>query len=233
MARDWIERRNGKFDMQAMLFSQAISANYADYQISPADAALLAADYADFHAALLTTNDPRTRTSPAISLRDRLREQLVARMRDLGGRVRANGSISASLKQILGVGQAQPAQHALHGRPTTRPRVYVQSVVNNRLRLKVLDPEQPTLRGKPPQYVAAELFACFGQKNAPTHSDEWRFMGLALSASATIKLPQLDPGTKIWLCARWRNTHGTGPTSEAVSTHIAAMTVAPPSLMAA
>jgi hypothetical protein len=62
----------------------------------------------------------------------------------------------------------------------------------------------------------------------PTSFAGWHAPVVTLSSKATIHLPYLPPGTKVWVAARWFNHRGeTSTTSVPVSTHVAAMMIMP------
>jgi hypothetical protein len=225
MAKDWIERRNDLFAAQARQFCETIAADPAAYQISAGDAALLLADYADFAAKQVLAEQPLTRTRVAVSARDAARKTLSRRMRDLGGRIRSNLSISTAAKLVLSLNIPGTTAVALPGAPTTRPFVHIASVIGNVLTVRLKE-EDSSRAGKPAYVIGAEVFYQFGEE-PPTHGDGWRRGALTMSAKARIILPTVPPGTQMWICARWFNTHGSGPASNVMSTHLGKVMEAP------
>src|SRR5438477_402593 len=82
--------------------------------------------------------------------------------------------------------------------------------------VRLRDQESPHRRARPRHVSGAEVFYAVAE-HAPARFEDWRRGGLTMSAKATVRLPLLPPGTKVWLSARWFNGRGeSGPASQAV-----------------
>src|SRR5688500_2365681 len=103
MAKDWIERRNIDFRQQAKRFTEAVVGDPGAYGVDPADAALLAADYANFDAKYRATWEPLTRTTAAVIAREAARKALAKRMRAIAMIVRGNPAVTMAMRLALGM----------------------------------------------------------------------------------------------------------------------------------
>jgi hypothetical protein len=220
MAKDWIERGNLPFREQARAFSQRISDDPSRYGIDPADAALLASDYAAFDVCYRQTWEPLTRTTAAVIARDRARKALSKRMRALAAQMRANPAVTDAMRRELQMtvdGEAEPTpQHP----PKSRPWITIVSLINDQLTLSLKD-SQRSGRGVPRHYSGAQIFMHPGERvRAPLDLTQWRLVGVTSKARTTITLPMLPAGSAITLAARWYNSHGAGPSSQTTQTYV-------------
>ena len=234
MGKDWIERRYEDFATQAKLFCETIAADAAAYQISPADAALLMDDYTAFAITQTAASLPSERTTIAVIERKAARRRLQDRMRDLGARIRANSTISDQAKAAitLSVPRERSSSRGHGSAPDEAPRVLVRSIVANMITVRLLPTATSGRRGKPRYAIGAELLYHAGEEPPHRVAGEWQRGGLTTSGTGRIVLPQTltskrPRGTRIWIAARWFNSHGPGPISELVYTHLADIGVPP------
>lgn len=216
MATDWIKRSNSDFDGQARGFSNVLVAHAESYGIDPADAALLAAEFADFDAKYRAVLLPSTRTSIAVMERDSARQTLAAHMRLIAMRIRANPAVTGEMRVNLGMTVEGGAATALSTPPLSEPCILVGRFVSNWLTLTLRDSGSST-RGVPRGCTGAQIFMYVGRAtNTPPDITKWQLVGTTSKAKTTIKLPFQPPGTCITLAARWYNSRGAGPNSRTV-----------------
>ena len=143
------------------------------------------------------------------------RKKLVARMRDVGGRIRANLSIPTPLKIVLGLpvrrsrdggllapietpdGQEIPVRGSGRiGRPRTCPLVYVGpssvrtgGVGDDQIAVNLADELTPSRRTRPATTLGAGLWFAIG-KTAPADLGDWRFVRVFTRARARFAISQ-------------------------------------------
>ncbi len=225
MAKDWIERKTTDFAGQAQIFAGKIAVDYAAYEISAEDAALLSADYAIFADAYRAAQEPSSRTSGTVMVQTQARKQLTDRMRQIAGRVRSNPTITDVMKIDLTMTVPGAAPIAPAGPPDSRPTVRILSAANNLITVRLTTEGLPTTRRRPRGVSGAQLFYRTGPQASPDVND-WRAGGVTHSSKATIALPFFPPGTKVWVCARWFNGRGqSGALSLPASTYLGDMVI--------
>lgn len=227
MAKDWIHRKNSDFNDQALNFANRIVAESAAYGIDPAEAAQLAAEQVDYAAKYQTASQPGSRTSVAVIARDDARKVLANHMRSIGARVRANPVVTDEMRILLSLTVPGQAPAAPDGPPKTRPRINVLSLDGNHLTLRVRDTESAS-PAKPRHYLGAQIYICTDStEQAPADLNRWRLATVTTKGKTLVKLPFIEPGTRVWLCARWFNTHGAGAVSNIAYVWTGGMVVAP------
>jgi hypothetical protein len=220
MAKDWIERRNIDFHGQAKRFTETIVADPGAYGIDPAEAALLAAEFAEFDARFLAAFEPLTRTALRVIARDRARKTLAKRMRALAAVIRANPATTVAMRIGLHMTVDGSGEPAPRHPPQTRPTLTIVKLVDDMLTLSLKD-SGSSRRGVPRHYSGAQIFMAHGVVyGAPRDVTRWRLVGVTSKARTTIELPYLKAGSAVSLAARWYNTHGPGPSGEAATTYV-------------
>ena len=213
---DWIKSREAELVTQAEDMSAAISADPADFGLDIADGTALASDTTAFVNAFDLAEDPATRTAMTIEEKRVKKAALIARMRSVGARVRANPAVSNALKLSIGlrIPDVTPTPSPV---PATKPVVTVLKVDGRTVRCCVADELTPNARRKPEFVTEYEVFTHVGN-TAPADVAAWTYQGQGTRNVFDVTLADtVASGSKVWIACRWCNRRGQhGPASEPV-----------------
>lgn len=216
MPRDFFPRPEPRAVAFTANFSGKINADPQLYHVTPQRAAEYAALQLAYALAYQTARDPATRTRTAVSARKEARKLVEAETRCLGRMIRAAMDVTVEQKMALGLKVRRPPSRI--PRPDVAPRMCVRSDAGQTLTVDLLD--EAGKRRKPAGVLSAVLFWHAGDQ-PPATREAWKLAQQTTTARARVSLPiVLPPGTKVWLCAYWRNNRGQGPTCAAVYTHL-------------
>jgi hypothetical protein len=220
MARDWIERQNAQLLAQGRVFSGLIASEPGVFQVAPAEAARLTADFEEFAAAHAAAIDPARRTKVVVFQHRLARKARVARMREIGGRVRANPDVPVTKKMALGLpvrrardgGLLAPVEtddgaekipvrgSGRIGPPKTRPIVIpaaggVRTAGGHaggvEILFRLVDELRHERRTRPSWTLGAGVWFFIG-RHAPLELQDWRFARLFTKTTGRITI---SPGT--------------------------------------
>ena len=227
MAKDWIERRNIDFHGQANRFTEAIVADPGGYGVSLDDAALLEAEFGLFDASYRAAWSKLTRTTVAVNARNRTRKALAKRMRAIAMIVRGNPAVTMKMKLALGMTVELANPPAPPSRPDPRPWLEARLLPNDQLKI-TLKEGRSSRRGIPRQYAGAQIFLAPGRHyGSPRDIEQWRLLAVVSKAQTEVALPYVPAGSPVTVAARYYNTHGAGPSSNAVVVWVGEICVLP------
>jgi hypothetical protein len=215
--RDWIKKKEAELVTQAEDMSAAISAAVADFGLLPADATALASDVTSWVNAYDLAKDVATRTPLTIEDKDVKKAAVIARMRSVGGRVRANPTVSNALKMSIGLHIADKNPTA-NPAPGTKPVTTVVRSEGRTVRCRIADELTPNLRRKPEFVTEYEVFTFVGE-TAPADLAAWSYQGQGTRNVFDVTLPNtVASGAKVWIVTRWCNRRGVaGPAADPVA----------------
>src|SRR5439155_14001590 len=105
--------------------------------------------------------------------------------------------------------------------PASSPQIMIKSTIGNTIRIKLIDPANPTRRGKPPGVDGVSIFSFVGEE-APTDAAGWKFEGNTTRTTFDVTFPNtVAPGAKVWPTAFWFNPRAlSGPACTPVGANI-------------
>ncbi len=207
-------------------FAGRIAAAPADYGVSPADAAAIAAAVGAFGAALNVALAPGTRTQPAVTAKNGAKKTALAVVRKYAAIIRADPGVDRMLKMNLGL--HVPAQSVEGGpvagspipAPATYPILTLAEIRRGAHALRISDSEHE--RAKPRTAMGMVLFRAVA--DGPVMKPEAaRFLALVTRSECRSDFDHADNGKTATYFARWANLKGElGPWSRPASMPIAA-----------
>jgi hypothetical protein len=216
--RDWISHRDAELVTQAEDMSAKVTADFAALGLANTDATALASATTSYVNAYNLAKDDATRTPLTIEDMSVAKAALIARMRGIGARVRANPNVSNSLKLSLGL--RIPDRHpSTVPAPATAPVNTVISTNGRTVRARIADSLTPNSKQKAVNASEYEVFTHVGD-TAPADIYGWTYQGQGTRNIFEVTLPNsVASGSKVWICTRWCNRRGAaGPVSAPVAT---------------
>lgn len=206
----------------ASAFSQKMAGSFEQYGIPEQLAIDFAAATDAYRAALQTANEPSTRTTSAVSLKNETRATLKRQAGTLSRIIQANPNVNDAMKLSAGLTVAR--QRTRIGRPDTAPSLNVVAVSGHTVDLRVyqvIGETNSISRGRPRGAVGALIMGLVSDEPDADVS-RYQLMGIASRYAIKIQFPAaLKPGTRVWLCATWLNNRKeTGPASNPISTYL-------------
>jgi hypothetical protein len=129
---------------------------------------------------------------------------LVAEARMLARIVQATPTVTPEQKSDLGL-TVRDVEPSPIPPPASAPEVLVLSAVVRTLRVRLIDPANPTRRGKPLGVAGASVFSYVGE-TAPADLSAWKFEGSSSRTSFQVEFPAtVAAGAKVWVSAFWFN----------------------------
>ena len=129
----YIPSRDSKLDLWADNFQTLIAANPALYGLMTADAVIITAAYASWHAAYLLVTSPSTKTAMTVSDKNTARVTMLGIIRPYATNISLNAGVASGDKTALGVNPRTSTPSPITP-PTTNPVLYLQSAVPECLR---------------------------------------------------------------------------------------------------
>jgi hypothetical protein len=158
----------------------------------------------------------------AVSEKNDAKATLIAQIRLLAGIVQRFPGTTNAMRIDLGLPTRNPEPTPVPA-PSTAPLLEVKGVTARVVRLRLIDPANPTRRGKPAGVQGAAVFSYIGA-TPPVSLSDWKFEGNATRTVIDVQFPDsLAPFTLVWLAACWFNPRAqSGPASTPVSTNLGA-----------
>lgn len=181
----------------------------------------LQTDYAAKYAASV---HPDTRGPASVLAKNIAKKALAAESRKLAMQVTNYPGVTDETRQALGlsVHDNEPTPVPV---PETSPVIQIESVVGNRVTLRLRDADG-SRRGRPPYVTGATVFSYVGEA-APGDISAWTFEGNIKDTVTVIDVPStVAPGSKVFFTSFWRNNRDeSGPATPPVSTNVQGGTV--------
>jgi hypothetical protein len=185
-------------------FSTKITATPVPLGVTAAIATQLATYQSAYATALAASTNPQTRGPSTVFAKNQARVNLVAYCRHVAGQVQGTMSVTAQQKQDLGL-TVRDVEPSPIPPPANAPGIMIKSTIGNTIRIKLIDTQNPTRRGRPDGVDGASVFSFVGEE-APTTEAGWKFEGNTSRTVVDITFPNtVAPGAKVWVTAFWFN----------------------------
>lgn len=179
------------------------TADPAEYNLLPADAAAFAVVQENFATKRQAAVDPITRTKITIAERVAAREQLESSLGFLFKKVESSPAVTDAQKIALGITIPKPPSPI--GIPTAIPTIVVKGVRGRTIDILLTQGEGEG-RGKPAGCHAAVVFSYVGPEPVPQDITKWENQGSCTRTDFTIDFPlSVAEFSKVYLTAAWRN----------------------------
>jgi hypothetical protein len=188
--------------------------------LTAAQAATYGALHDSFVAAWNVANNDGGNSTANIVTKNAAKAALVANARLLAGIVQKFPGTTDTHRAELGLSVRHP-EPAPVPPPAFAPAVLIRSTIGNTVRIRLVDTENPTRRGKPAGVDGATVFSFVGHA-APTDEGDWKFEGNTSRTTIDVHFPKkVPPGTKVWFTAFWFNQRKQpGPAATPVATNL-------------
>jgi hypothetical protein len=245
--RKYIPRADGAAPAWSRPFAAGLAAAPASFGVDAATAEAISAAVADFAAALARSTAPDTRTAAAVAAKNLSRAAMEKLIRPAVRTLQAMpmSAVSDPARESLGlpVHARRPTTAPLP--PDTAPDLHVAAIYRRAHTLRLADSATPTRKARPPGTVGAEIYYLLSpapqttppdekQKSAaalpapssalpPDNLQRWRFAGIATRDTFLLQTPNVSPGQRLTITARWITRRGeTGPRGNPITATVAA-----------
>ena len=230
MPKDWINHLDSGLVAQSRVMSVALTADPGSFGVSIGDAARLATAKVAYAEAYIRAAEPSTRTTSAVCAKRQAKESLIAIMRELARKVNADVNVTPEQKVNIGLPSGVRAPRKRVPAPMTQPRLLVESAMEQRLVLRVLDVTETGgyRRARAADAVGADVFVFIARDDRDATEppalvsarEGWQYAG-RYSGLFQLDLPAMPPGTPVFVSARWANRRGeTGPLCRPIRVHM-------------
>ncbi|MEM1444651.1 MAG: hypothetical protein AAGF84_01220 [Planctomycetota bacterium] len=174
--------------------------------------------YEAFKTAFAVTQNPETKTKPAVATKNAAKQEAVRQARLLISVLRGWPQQTEAKLDALRI-PAHDVQPTPIGPPTAMPRLNVVGVSGSLIDLEVTDEEG---RKRKPNGVRACWLYSFVGDQPPASLTAWQFRGESTRSTPQVVFePEVLPGTKVWVTALWVNPTGQpGPACAPVQTRV-------------
>lgn len=200
-------------------FKTKITASATTYGLTTAQATAFGVLNDVFVTAYNVANAPDTRSPANISSKDVAKAAVVANLRLLAGIVQRAPGTTNPMRIELGL-PPRSSEPSPVPTPGFAPTLKVVSVSGRTAKIRLIDAENPTRRGKPAGALGASVFSHVGA-TAPLDLNGWTFEGNTGRTKLTLQFPDAAAGATVWLTAFWFNpSKRSGPACDPVSTNL-------------
>jgi hypothetical protein len=201
-------------------FKTKITATPTAFGLTAAQATAYGAKHDAFVTAYNVAQADATRSPMNVATKNDAKAALVANIRLLGGIVQRFPATTNPVRLDLGLPQRDFEPTPVPA-PANAPRVVVKSVSGRTLRLRLIDIENPTKRGKPAGVIGASVFSHVGE-SAPADLASWKFEGNTGRTTIDVAFPSdVANGATVWITAFWFNpSKASGPACDPVSANL-------------
>ena len=220
MPTDFIPSGDQALRAFAENFSALITANPTSYGVTAAIATVLAGKYSAYETALAAATAPETRGGSTVLAKDIARLDLVSYCRAVARAVQGSMTVTNQQRYDLGL-TVRDAEPTPIPPPAMAPGIIIGATSGNTGGLRLIDPANPTRRGKPPGVEGASVFSYVGA-SAPAELTDWTFEGNTTRTAVQVLFPATTPpGAKVWFTAFWYNPRAQrGPTATPVTANV-------------
>ena len=199
------------------VFSAEISANFATYGLTNAQATSYATLSGNYVSKWNIATNPTTRTKVSVGEKNDARTALKIAARDLASIINGIPTVTDPQKVALGlrVRDTHPTPSPV---PGESPVLTIENAGGNIIKVK-LRGEGLNKRGKPTGVKGAATYYWIGDET-PSPNTPWQAFGNTGRTDFNMSFPlSLPQGTKVWVIASWYNGRGQfGPACQPVST---------------
>lgn len=203
MSKDFIPRTDDGLKAFAAPFSAKVTATPVAFGVTAAIATVLATKYSAFSDALALAQDPLTRGGSVIQSKDTKRDDLVSYIRQVARQIQ--GTMTVTDQQRYDLGLTVKAPPAPVPPPSMSPGILVDDVVGRIVKLRFIDPQNPSHRGRPAGVHSTSVFSFVGAE-APADPSAFKFEGTVNGMETQVEFPtSVAPGAKVWFTAFFSN----------------------------
>lgn len=158
----------------------------------------------DFHVNYKIVQVPVTRTTVSVSQKNTSRRAMEREARKLSRFITGQPDVTDNDRISLRL--TVPKTRSGHVMPpTSKPRVQVIQTDGSNVSIRLVDTEQSTRRARPDHADGAQLFVAYTRSEGDP-IESWSYFTSTPKTKLTLQLnPLLPPGTRVWICARWKN----------------------------
>jgi hypothetical protein len=199
-------------------FSTRISAAPVPLGLTAAQATSYATLHTNFSTAMANI-DPGEKSRSLVAAKNAARLALKTSARLLASIIQGQASVTDQQKIDLGL-TVRNAPTPIPP-PNKAPGITIVATTGNTVRIRLFDPTDAAVRGKPAGVDGASIFSFTGP-SAPTTESAWNFEGVTSKTRLDITFPDtIAPGSQVWFTAFWFNGRKQdGPAATPVSTNI-------------
>lgn len=199
---DFLPEREYELREWSRVFSQGISADPQAVSLTQQQCDDYAALNDIYAAALRTASEPITNSSSARVAKREAKKALKAEARKLARIIRAAPQVTAQQLSGLGLRIADEHLTPIHA-PETAPEVWITSVAGRTVKLRLVNNQEKTRRGKPRASIGAVIYTHVGQ-SAPEKMSRWTVAGYATTHKTQVQFSDDVPaGATVWITACW------------------------------
>jgi hypothetical protein len=218
---DYIPAEDNAFRTWAENFASNISANFATYMLTAAQAASIQSVVDSFVDKLAISSNEATRTKQSVADKDDARSICENLCRAYAILIKDNTGISDGDKLIIGVRPINPTREPVDC-PQTSPLLNIVGATPGSQTLRFADSLTPDSKAKPFGATALQLFVAIAEEENAPLSDA-KFHSLVTRTPLAVEFAEGDNGKFATYYARWSSARGeVGPWSLPVSMAIAA-----------
>jgi hypothetical protein len=220
MSTRFLPIREAELDAWLANFSTLISATPTRYNLSPGDAAEIAAAVSAWHAAYQTAVAPATRTVTSVLDKNMQKKNVTAIVRRFAAVIRADVTIASADKINLGLVLRDTRPPRVNP-PASEPNLSMTKMATGMHFMHATNGGEESLR-RPKSAAGLVVFRAVGD-TPPSEPSEATYLGHFTRTRFTSSFTAEDRGKFATYFARWVNAKGEpGPWSRGVSVAIAA-----------
>jgi hypothetical protein len=205
MGRDFLPRGDGQLVQWSRNFSRLLNEDPARWHIDPQRAAGYAVLHDEMEAAYQAATDPGTRTRTAVQSKNAARSRLKREARVLARQITNIQDTTNSDRAELRLTLRTPGSPI--ARPSEAPVMQIVSADGWQVLVQLRSPGSGR-RGKGHGIIQATVWMTI-EDEPPPNLKRWKHLFTSGSNRFTVNLPtELAAGTRVWLCAQWRNPRG-------------------------
>jgi hypothetical protein len=197
-----------------------ITATPTTFGLTAAQATAYGTLHDEFVEAYNACNSDATNSRSATITKRACKAALIAEARRLAAIVQAFPDTTDTMRSDLGltVRDAEPSPIPAPGRA---PNILVKSTDQNTVHIRLVDPAEPTRRGKPDGVEGIAVFSFVGDE-APSTTAGWKFEGNTTRTAFDVTFPaSTTPGARVWFTAFYFNPRAqSGPAAAPVGTNL-------------
>ncbi|MEM1446262.1 MAG: hypothetical protein AAGF84_09420 [Planctomycetota bacterium] len=173
-----------------------------------------------FKAAYAVTNDPDTKTKPAVQTKNTAKKSMLDEARKLISQLQGSSVMTDAKRDALQI-PIKDSEPTPVPPPSEAPTLEILSQNGHEVTFRLLPASGPSRRRKPEGVQGATVLTYVGD-TAPLDPTVWTFQGNTTKNVKTIVFDEsIAPGTKVWLTAFWFNRRTqSGPPCDPVAAYI-------------
>jgi hypothetical protein len=204
---EFLPNREAELVTWSGLFSSGITTLNTAVGISPAQATAYAALNTTWVAKYNATQDESTNSTAARIEKDLAKKELIANARLLAGIIQKfPGTTDAQRAQLnLSIKDVEPTPVPIPG----QAQLMVKGVEGNTVKVRVIDPANPTKRGRPAGVQGVHVYTHVGE-TYPAELSLYQFQGAVTRAFFNVEFPVEAAATaaKVWIVVAYYNPRG-------------------------